>query len=296
MKNMKIFTVVCVVFFSLLNVNKSDGKETKLPSFKPINIVVILDTSNRVSKKKHLGQVERDIEIVEDIVTQFEKIVKAHLSDSELIQYPHRLTLVVPEQPKVPSIPDKVIGHFTIKDSGKGRSWPEFQEQKKALLPAIPKLYEFVEQHKQTGSDIWEWFKYEAEDYLLADQLNLIICLSDGYLNFDKSIEVKRRKGTFMQIGKLRDDPNWKQEIHGSEGLLSTGKDFNRYNVKFLMVEINLQSEKGSGIPYQQDFEIIKEYWKIWLNTMGIKDTDFIKQGRPLKKKIESFISPENRR
>ena len=142
MRKMKIFVVVYAVFFSLLNVNKSNGQETNSPSSKPINIVVILDTSDRVSREKHPDQVKGDIKIVEEIVTQFEKIVKEHLSDSELIEYPHRLTLVVPEQPTVPSIPNEVMDNFTIKDSGKRRSWPEFIEQKETLLPAIPQLYE----------------------------------------------------------------------------------------------------------------------------------------------------------
>lgn len=288
MSKMKIFVLVCIAFFTFLNVSRSDGKESKSLPSKPMNIVVILDTSNRVSKEKHLGQVERDIEIIEEIVTQFEKIVKEHLYDSELIQYPHHLNFVVPEQPNVPSIPYKIVDNFAIKDSGQRRSWPEFMEQKKALLLALPKLYEFVEQHKQTGSDIWEWFKYEAEDCFLGDHQNLIICFSDGYLMFDQNIEPERPDRTYMRVSKLRNAPNWKQKIHGGEGLLPIGKDFSRYNVKFLMIEVKPQ--------YPKDFEIIKEYWATWLNAMGIKDTDFIKQGRPLKKKIESFIFPENRR
>lgn len=304
MRRMKIFILVGVVFFSLLNANKLDGKESRIPSPNVLNIIVILDTSDRVSKEKHPEQMKRDVEIVAEIVTQFEEIVETHILESEGLAYKDYLAIVVPNQPSVPSIPWEIADKLTIEDpredftSLRGNSGilTDLKEQKEILLDEIPKLYEFVEQHKQTGSDIWDWFQSEAEDYLLADQLNLIICLSDGYLNFDKSIEARRRKGTFMQIGKLRGASNWKQKIHGSEGLLSVGKDFSPYNVKFLMVEINLQNEKGSGIPYQQDFEIIKEYWKTWLNAMGIKDPDFIKQGRPLKKKIASFIFPENRR
>ena len=300
MRKMKIFVVVCAVFFSLLNVNKSDGKELKSSPPHVLNIIVILDTSDRVSKEKHPGQMKRDIEIVEEIVTQFEEVVESHILESDKLEYEDYLAVIVPDQPSVPPIPWGITDKLTIEDPGDHKSLrgirDNLKEQKEILLDEMPKLYEFVEQHKQTGSDIWDWFQSEAEDYFLVDQLNLIICLSDGYLNFDKSIEAKRRKGTFMQIGKLRDNPNWKEKIHGSEGLLSIGKDFSRYNVKFLMAEINLQSEKGSGIPYQQDFEIITAYWTIWLNAMGIKDTDFIKHGRPLKRKIESFISPEKRR
>ena len=300
MRKMKIFVVVCAVFFSLLNTSKSDGKESKIPSPNVLNIIVILDTSDRISKKKHPGQMKRDIEIVEEIVTQFEAVVDSHILESDKLEYEDYLAVIVPDQPSVPPVPWAITDKLTIEDPGDHRSLggirADLKDQKEILLDEMPKLYEFVEQHKQTGSDIWDWFQSEAEDYFLAGQLNLIICLSDGYLNFDKSIEAKRRKGTFMQIGKLRDNPNWKEKIHGSEGLLSIGKDFSRYNVKFLMAEINLQSEKGSGIPYQQDFEIITAYWKTWLNAMGIKDIDFIKHGRPLKRKIESFISAENRR
>ena len=70
MRKMKIFVVVCAVFFSLLNVNKSDGQESVLPNV--LNIIVILDTSDRT---RHPGQIERDIAIIKAIVTQFEKLL-----------------------------------------------------------------------------------------------------------------------------------------------------------------------------------------------------------------------------
>ena len=291
MRKMKSFIVVCAVFFSLLNVSRSDGQESALSNV--LSIIVILDTSDRVSQERNPGQMEEDIEIIKEIVTQFEQIVRKHLSDSELIQYPHCLKFVVPEQPNVRSIPGQVADNFTIKDSGVGRSWPEFMEKKEALLLAIPKLYEHVEQHEQTGSDIWEWFKYEAKGYFSEDQRNLIICLSDGYLNFNRNIEARRLPGTYMRVRELRDDPNWKQRIHNGEGLLPIDEDFSRFNVKFLMVEITLQRDI-SGAPHQRDFEIIKEYWGKWLNDMGIKDSNFRKRVSP--QTITSFISGEDRR
>lgn len=300
MRKIKTFVVICAVFFNLLNVNKSDGKESKSASPDVLNIIVILDTSDRVLKKKHPGQMKRDIEVVAEIVAEFKGVVRGHIDKSDNLAYKDYLAVVIPAQPSVPPIPWGITDKLAIEDPGDHKSlagiFTDLKEQEEILLGEMPKLYKFIEQHKQTGSDIWDWFQSEAEDYFLAGQPNLIICISDGYLNFDKSIEAKRRKGTYMRVRELRDDPNWKQKIHGGEGLLPIGKDFSRYNVKFLMAEITLQSEKGSGIPYQQDFEIIKEYWETWLNSMGIKDTDFIKQGRPLKKKIQSFISPENRR
>lgn len=290
MRKMKFFVVVCAVFFSLLNVNKSDGQESVLPNV--LNIIVILDTSNRT---RHPGQIERDITIIKAIVTQFEKIVREHLRVSELIQYPHRLKFVVPEQPNV-RYPDhnQIIDNFTIEDSGNGRSWPEFMAQKQQLLLAIPRLYKHVELHEQTGSDIWGWFKSEAKDSLSRDQRNLIICLSDGYLNFNRNIEANRIPRTFMRVRELRDDPNWRERIHGSEGLLSIGDKFSDYNVKFLMVEITIQCD-SSGAPYQKDFEIITEYWKTWLNLMRIEGSDFKKRVSIPIETIQSFISNEDR-
>ncbi len=284
MQKGKKIIVVWMVLFCLLN-----GEA--FPSSKGgVNVIVVIDTSDRISETKHPDQVARDLEIITEVVTQFDKLVKAHLAVSEVIQYPHRLSFVIPNQPTAPSIPRQIMEKLTIEDSGTGRSYPEFMEQKDSVLQTIPKLYEFANKHQQTGSDIWEWFKYEAEDYFFEDYQNIIICLSDGYLDFDKNIKAKRAKRTSMKVSKLRNDPHWKEKIQGNEGLLPIGSDFSSYNVKFLMAGIALRNDKGSGVPYLQDFEIIKTYWTTWLNTMGIKDVNFIKQGRPVKRKIGSLI------
>ncbi len=293
MRKMKIFVVVCAVFFSLLNANKLDGQESA--SLNVLNIIVILDTSDRTT---HPNQIRRDIEIVRGIVTEFEKVVRGHINNSVNLEYKDSLAVVVPEQPSVPPIPWAIMEKLTIEDPGEHRSlegssgiFTDLEKQIQVLLDEMPKLYKFVEQHEQPGSDIWSWFKYEAEDYFSSDHQNLIICLSDGYLYFDRNIEGRRLPGTYMQVRKLRDDPNWQQRIHDSEGLSSIGKDFSPFNVKFLMGEITLQDD-SSGIPYQQDFDIIKEYWGTWLNSMGIQHIDF--RRRLSLQRIKSFISGED--
>ena len=293
---MKMFVVAYTVLLTIFNVNKLDGQESLSPNV--LNIIVILDTSDRVSREKHPRQIERDIEIVKVIVAQFDKVVRKHIGQSEELAYEDSLTVIIPDQPAVPSIPWEIVETLKIEDPGDCESVREIHDnlaqQEKTLLDGLSKLYEFVQQHSQTGSDIWDWFRSEAEDYFDEDKRNLIICLSDGYLNFDKSIEARRCEGTFMKISELRDDPNWKQKILDGEGLKPIGKDFSAYNVKFLMLEVALQSD-SSGIPYQQDFDIIKTYWDTWLNSMGIKDADFIKQGRPVLHKIRSLISAKRR-
>jgi hypothetical protein len=299
MGKLKSFVAICTLFLSLLNVNTSDGQS---PKSRPtaVNIIVILDTSDRVSNEKHPGQVERDRNIVKEIVARFEEVVKVNVGKSTEFAYQDQLTIIVPDQPTVPPIPLKIMMNLTIEDLGDYKSVSEIHEDLKKTRDALPselsKLYEFVQEHKQTGSDIWDWFQYEAVDYLSAAHQNLIICLSDGYLIFDKNIQDTRRKGTYMDVRTLRDTSDWRQKIQGSEGLLvipEARETFSGYNVKFLMAGILLQTAEN-GIPYQQDFEIIKAYWETWLNAMGIKETDFVKQGRPLQKKLQLFISPES--
>ena len=314
MRKMKLFVVVCAVFFGLLNGCKSDEQESASPSDEQesaspnvLNIIVILDTSNRVSPERQPDQIERDIEIVKEITAQFGKIVGGeggHIDKAETLAYKDSLTVVVPNQPGVPSIPWEIIKKLTIEDpdpprghvstDGPSGIFTDLKKQVKALPDEMSRLYEFVLQHPQTGSDIYEWFQFEAKDYFDEKKRNLIICLSDGYLNFDRRIEARRREGTFMKIGELRNDPNPEQKIRNGEGLKPIGKNFSRYNVKFLMLEIAPQSERDSGIPYQQDFDIIKAYWDTWLNSMGIKEVDFMKTGRSPINKIKSFISGED--
>ena len=293
---MKIFVLVCAVFFSLLNVGKLRGQESASPNV--LNIIVILDTSNRT---RHYDQIERDIEIVEKIVVRFVEVAKEHIGQSALV-YEGSLTVVVPNQPLVPSIEWKIMEKLAIPNPPKWDSIQEMEDsleqQKEALREGISQLYEVVEQHPQTGSDIWEWFKYEAkEDYFGKDKRNLIICLSDGYLNFDRWIEDRRLPGTYMRVPELRGDPNWKQRLLDGGGLKPIGEDFSAYNVKFLMLEIVPQKDR-EGIPYQNEFDIIKAYWGTWLKSMGIKDkdTDFLKRGSGIPhRKINSFISGESR-
>ena len=166
---------------------------------------------------------------------------------------------------------------------------------KEGLLAAIDELYQLLEKQKKfTGSDIWKWFRASGNAYLKKDMQNYIICISDGYLDFDKSIQDKRPKiGNktsyipYTQVVKFRNDPNWESKL-GSEGhgLLEIGKDFSAYDVKFLMVEIKLR--------HMLDLPILKKYWQTWLASMGIHDSEFVEsQPDPqiVKETIETFVS-----
>ncbi len=267
MRKINITVVTCILFFVFLNISHSDL---------PLNIIVIIDTSDRVSTEKHPNQRERDIEILKETVKQFEKLFEDEIAIGEKIKN-HKLTFIVPKQPRVLDPPNEIISKLTIEAPRKRSGNPKFQERRQELIEAIPKLYDHVQQHQQTGSDIWDWFRSQAEPSFLQNYQNLIICLSDGYLNFDIDIQDRRPRGTYMRVGALRDDPEAVNKIrNGSEALRSVNRDFSTFNIKFLMLEIRLRED--DGVTFFQDSDIIQMYWKTWLNAMGIQNTKFQEQ------------------
>ncbi len=288
MIKVKILVSLCIALFIFFTV-----KEAK--SSPPIvNIIVILDTSNRVSEERHPGQAERDKEIARSIVDIFGQLVSDHfntLTQGQEITHPHRLTFVVPKQPRVPAIPQSIMRKLTIENQRGGMD--TLITQKQRLLEGIDELYVFVKkQNKFPGADIWDWFRADAKHYLLESAHNYIICLSDGYLNFDRDIERELPEGRYMRVGSLRGSRNWRDRF---QGLLPINKDFSSYNAKFLMVEITLQSDSRTGVIYTQDFEIIEKYWNTWFKSMGIAKTKFIEQLNPdiLRRNIDRFINTQ---
>ena len=285
MDKIKVFGTVFAVFFLLMGgyIGCTDPPP-KPPPTKPINIIVILDTSDRISKDKNPHQAEKDIVIAEGIVDLFEKkLVRPEL----YINYPHRLAFVVPEQIGADPIPLNIT-----EDTGGGA--PQFRKKKAELLKEIRGLYSAVEeQGKFTGSDIWDWFRGSAEAYLQAEALNYIICVSDGYLDFDSDIQKNRprrgNKTTFMQVSKFHNNPNWEKKFDSEgHGLLEIGKDFSSYKVKFLMVEIKLR--------HILDRPILEKYWQTWLASMGITHSEFWENQNALDiviGKIKEFILPK---
>ncbi len=297
-KKIEVLGTVFVVFSFLLisgcisDKSDAEGISPKQVTSKPVNIIVILDTSDRISTTKNPHQVEKDIKIAENIVNIFEeKFVRPNL----YIGSKDTLAFVVPEQPNVPAISQQTLANLKIWRTHKQRSSgaPEFKKMKTGLMEAISELYQYVSKQNQfTGSDIWSWFRNSAEVYLKHDALNYIICLSDGYLDFNNNIQINRPKRTYIpysQVVKFRNTPNWKQKFHAEDhGLLEIGKDFGDYNVKFLMVEITHR--------HMLDLEIIKVYWQTWLKTMGITNSQFLPtQNDPqiVIERITKFISTQ---
>ena len=273
----KLFTI----FFILLIVFSSEAQDSESPVRKPINIIVILDVSDRVSAAKHKNQVDRDKAICKGILEYFERIVSRKL----YIGSKDRLAFFIPEQKDFP-IGDNLRDRLKLR----GGPAPKFIAEKQKVVNAIDELYNLVaSQKKFTGSDIWEWFKKSSHRHLKSDFRNYIICLSDGYLDFDRDIIDRRAKRTYMVVERLRKFPDWRSKIENEFGLLPVNqKKFSNHNVSFLMVEMQDRE--------QLDMEIIETYWSIWLASMGIGDPRFsysLDGPQDTVEEIKSFLSTQ---
>ena len=284
--------VVALCFFLVLSCNGCPSPPK--PQSKAMNIIVILDTSDRIAASKYPTQVEDDIELVKDIVNYYHE-----QSMREMFLIRNRLTFVVPNQPQTERVPRNITEKLRI--------WPtredidggalKFEKIEKDALSAIDELYAFVgNQKKYTGSDIWSWFRLRCEIYLKKGMRNYIVCLSDGYLDFDKSIQDTRpRQGNktsyipYSQIVKFWDDSDWKETFDTEgHGFLEVQQDFSDYNVKFIMVEMDLRDERDNP-------EIIETYWRNWLSSMGIMESEFVYSDGDAIDKIVDFISQDNK-
>ena len=308
MEKIKILGTIFIAFLILIGGCSGcldPSPQTTRPKPKPINIIVILDTSDRISNRENPTQVETDILITKGIANVYYEHVLQQRGD-----WRNRIAFVVPPQSGTYKIPLEIIRQLkispTIEDRRGGRE--RLDAMKENLDNAIDTLYQKIDTLSQladtqtsffTGSDIWRWFLESAEVYLRPDVRNYIICLSDGYLDFNNNIQKNRRqvgnKTNYTSVSRFRDMPNWKEKFHTEKhGLLEIGKDFSSYDVKFLMVEIKLRGDEERGITYTQDFEIIKEYWQTWLKSMGIADSQFLlTQDDPQNviEEIKEFIS-----
>ena len=290
-KQLWYIVMICILLFA--------GCEDDEPPYEPINIIVILDVSDRLQKE---GQIDRDKKIVETIINHYESFIKKQRYSN----YFDRLTFAIPTQPgikKEHQIPQKIKESLRIHPKGTERA-PQFRKMRDELINSIDFLYKFVEERNLfTGSDIWGWFDVSAEGALQSDFHNYIICISDGYLYLNKayvsSLPKEGNKYPVMLVPvveKFQQASDWEDVENMFEneghGFLPIDKKFNNYNPKFLMVEIGRPVLPALML---RDVKIIKKYWVPWLQKMGISEVKFLQIQSELpsvRKDIEEFISP----
>ena len=155
----------------------------------PINLIVLLDLSKRVSID---DQAERDQQIINSIITKFTNRQRSQFSfirSKDILRF-----VVIPqERGNVEGIDFKSLVIQMDPDNNDrtlSLTAPQFGSARIKLLSEIERIYSIAikkaENRETSGSDIWSFMSNEVTQYKMEGYQNRIFILTDGYFDFDK--------------------------------------------------------------------------------------------------------------
>ncbi|MFN4111306.1 MAG: hypothetical protein ACK4G1_03465, partial [Ignavibacteria bacterium] len=180
MKKRIMFSFLLILPFIIsCNENK---KEEDL-NFKNLNLTILIDLSDRISIKKNPDQVEKDLYIINSVLSAFKKFLyhKGVIQSDDKIKvifYPINNNSIFQETADSLYIDFEQI---------------ELQERKRTFASLndlfnrnLKKIYSIASQaNSYPGSDLFNYFKHRVvDDCILLDSrfINVLVILTDGYL------------------------------------------------------------------------------------------------------------------
>lgn len=304
---------ICIIFviFPMLTIGCNGWGPKEKEKEYPSNIIVLLDISDRISAKEYpvSGKIDlnNDISNCEFIIKKFDEILDAEKSYGN---FEHRLQFIVVNQPRF-QFETGYSNNDMAFNKRQMKSIKEFDKIQDYISDTLDQLYSEAHKYDKstlTGSDIWEWFKESSKSYILPEYQNYIICMTDGYLDFNNDVKNRRPPGTYMKLDeKIRGSKNWRELLETEEYKLKTpeGVKFGdyKYEVQFLIVGIKdrtRESPENSDDMVSDkseppeviiaDKDILRGMWTIWLKSMGIKPNNFVSADVNQQEQIIKFL------
>lgn len=237
---------------------------------RPLNLVVVLDLSDRINPAKNPGQAEQDLKLLDGLITLFEEKVRKGLY---LLSRDRLVFAVAPQsttyQRELLTVADSLRINMPELNGGRAeRGKPGFDKARAGLTEGLSRLYgRAAASEKYVGADIWSFFRDRLDSYVSSEPgvRNVVVVVTDGYINFEREEERGRpRKGSrtsYMRVAELRSDSNWERRFDRDNwGLISFG-------ARYREVEVAV-----AGLRYVQlaDQPIVERYWTGWLGEMGV--------------------------
>jgi hypothetical protein len=228
----------------------------KLPR---IEVVVLVDLSDRIDAKLHPGQANRDSAILHIISDEFGNVVKRH----RFLFSHDRLRVIyvggenLPAEPRVDVTQMNSERRVVVREI-KG-------ELNRFRLEAARPL--FVQRQRYIGADLWSWFRFNAPKQLLIEDPDYVtqrrvIILTDGYLQFAPTVH--REPGTAMRMDLLRRRSDW-EATYARNRLKPPG--FSLPSTKVLLLEVApIRPESNTT-----EQEILERYWRDWFKSMKVQ-------------------------
>ncbi len=125
-------------------------------------------------------------------------------------------------------------------------------------------LHSYSSQAQFNGADLWGYFKDDMEAVLKpAPFENKIIMFTDGYLNFNSSLQNQRPVNTVMHVAELRHRDDWEKEFP-QLALAGVGHKFDRTQI--LILELAPKDQPASI----HEMDILKTYWAAFCDSLGV--------------------------
>jgi len=291
-----VITLFCITFFVssvftfLIIVTKSSNVKGEPPPLKPINhlnILLLLDLSDRVQEKVNYGQSQRDILIIQELLKVFSQAVKRKL----YIKSKDKFQIVVIPQETNPNFSD-LVDAFTI-DMSKFKMREKkgmLKSSTESLIQKSKELYQRVGKlNRYSGADIWKFFKEDIRLYIEdgKEYQNLVVLLTDGYM-FAKNNKCRlSNRFTFIMrwnLWRFRNKFDWETEFDsGDYGLIKT--DTQLPNTKVLLLEFKPETE------FNNEFQILSKYWTKWFNEMNVSQVEMYKSYNDFSKLKDQIIN-----
>jgi hypothetical protein len=244
------------------------GKKTAAIPSKKINIVVLLDLSDRVLDK---NQVTRDKALLQNIFSEFQAVTcrKNFVNSYDQLQ-----VLVLPQKNAPAGVSDfEQRLQFNLAPlEVKAKS--TYLKNKAALFTAVvDSLYQLVTDKRIpqdfAGADTWQFFDQLLPHYLVTDTqtLNKVIVITDGYFDFENN-EHKKENGCQYSYSapvmqKARQlGTNWQKAFEKGCGLIPV--TLNQPNTSLLVLE----KQHRNNFTYEKD--LLQYLWTNWLAQMKI--------------------------
>lgn len=270
-----------IAFFTLLLVSCAGVEEPKEEPI-PLNISVIIDLSDRITKHPAPSQMSRDTAIINYLADYFKRetlgpqILKSKNS-MRVFFYPE------PEDCNISNLARNLkVDVATKKGVGKRMA---VDTMKSVFQTTLTHIYEeTLKTDNWPGADIWDFFNSGNVDDLCIKEnaRNILVILTDGELLYESTMRApitKDGKKGYNYINKfVIEEPN-SYLITDREGELK-GK-----GLEVLMLEI---------IPEPQKRDRIKQLIGDWFKSMGIekyKICETTPDASSTEMKIEKFLS-----
>ncbi|MDD4111375.1 MAG: hypothetical protein PHS54_07570, partial [Clostridia bacterium] len=264
MKKILLISSIVLVLLSCNNSTDKNGGSNTEPKVEQLNITILLDLSDRLIQDVQPCQKERDIAIVMNIV----EIFRLNMESKGAYKSQDKIKIIFTPAPMDASI-NNIAKTLTVDLSKMDNSQKKvvFDNITKDFSTGLNEIFDLtLKNETYPGSDIWRFFKYDAEQYCISKDesyRDILVIVSDGYIYHDQTLDKIKNRTTwstntlFTQEGFVN-NPNWLEKFEkGDYGLIFSGQTYEDLDILFL--EVNPKES------HKNDEDIIRAYLNKWV-------------------------------